>query len=363
MNAIFHLIRKEFLQVLRDRPMLGIIFVMPMIQLFVLGYAINTDIKNIRMTICDWDKSPSSRGLIDRFSHSPRFIILENPKSASEMQVAFDRGETTLTLVIQKGFEENIRKGVASELQIMIDGVDSNSALIAAGYTRTIIMNHFRFELQLPFSDPVRVRAMYNPSLESRLTIIPGIVAFLITLVTVLLTALGLVREREIGTLEQLNVTPIRPLQLILGKVLPFAILGGVAFTIAMTFASLWFKIPMQGSYGILALFTGIYLLTTLGLGMFVSTVTSTQQQAVFFAWFILVTSILMSGFMYPISNMPDIMQKFTLLIPLRYYITVLRDIMLKGSGIADLKFELEMLLIFGVGIFTSSVLNFRKRL
>ncbi len=361
MRVILHLIRKEFLQVMGDRAILGIIFIMPIVQLFVLGYAINTDVKNIALGICDADHTAESRAILDRFTHSARFRIVANTDRIRDMNDLIDRGEVSIILNIKKGFGELIQMGQRPEIQIIVDGVDSNSALIAAGYARNIIIGHFQSQYHLPVADIIRLRALYNPELESRFTIVPGIIAVLLTIVTMLLTALGLVREREIGTLEQLMVTPIRPIQLVIGKVMPFAFLGGAAFAVAVTTAMFHFKIPLNGSIWNLILFTGIYLLTTLGLGMFISTVTSTQQQAVFLAWFLLVASILMSGFMFPISNMPLFLQRATYLIPLRYYISAIREILLKGSSLSELQFQLTALTLFGVSIFSFSVLKFKK--
>jgi ABC-2 type transport system permease protein len=363
MRAILHLMRKEFLQVMKDRAMLGIIFFIPIVQLFILGYAITTDITNIALIIEDRDNTSESRALLDRFAHSPLFHLVDRRIRNEDKSDEFDRGSAVLTIVIDSDFESALRRQTVPAIQLLVDGVDSNSALVAAGYARSIIISHLRQKLQLPFTSAMQPRALYNPTLESKFTVVPGIVALLLTIVTMLLTALGLVREREIGTLEQLNVTPIRKIELIIGKVLPFAILGSIAFTIAMTVAVLQFHIPVSGSYGTLALFTGVYFMTSLGLGILVSTVTSTQQQAVFFAWFILVASILMSGFMFPISNMPVFLQKITYAIPLRYYIAALRDILLKGSGIGDLSTQLISLVAFGIGILGFSIIKFRKRI
>jgi len=342
MGVIWHLIRKEFLQVLRDRAMLGVIFVMPIVQLFVLGYAVTTDVRNIPVGIVDADHSQESRAVIERLCNFPRFKIHSISDTSERIQTLIDNGEISLGIIFPREFSRRINRGQSPQIQMIMDSVDSNTSLIASGYSRGILTKYFR-EMDRSNSqmdiELVRIQAFYNPELESRFTIVPGIVALLLTVITMLLTALSLVKERELGTLEQLSVTPINPIQLIIGKILPFAVLGGVALTVALTVAFLHFKIPLEGNLGTLILFTALYLLTTLGLGMFISTVTSTQQQALFMAWFILVMSVLMSGFMFPISNMPVILQKVTYLIPLRYYITVLREILLKGTSILDLGF------------------------
>ncbi len=362
MRVILHIIRKEFLQVLHDKPMLGIIFVIPIIQLFVLGYAITTDIKNVPLTVLDLDQTTQSRAVIQSVVQTKRFILLPPAKRIQEVRRKLGSGETTLALIIPRGFSADLASGSGADLQLIVDGVDSNTALVGSGYARRAMYAYFsKLSGNTSFGE-VRVRAVYNPELESKFGIIPGIVAILLTIITTMLTALGLVREREIGTLEQLNVTPIRPIQLIIGKTLPFAFLGSIMVFMAILVSMIWFKIPLRGSIDALAVVTVLYLLTTLGLGLFVSTTTSTQQQSVFLAWFILVTSILMSGFMFPISNMPVFLQKLTYLIPLRYYVTALRAIMLKGAGLTDLAFQCKALLISGSAIFLFSILKFKKR-
>lgn len=361
-NVILHLIRKEFLQILKDRPMLAVIFVMPIIQLFVLGYAITTDVRNIPLAVFDYDRTTFSRTITREIFTTDYFIRVELEKRPEAMHRAFNRGDISVAVVIPEGFSDDVQQSMPGELQIVVDGVDSNTALIAAGYIRSILAQFFQELSGIDFTDNVRVRSFYNPQLESKFTIVPGIIGILITVITMLLTALGLVREKEIGTLEQLNVTPIRPFQLILGKILPFIILGGIDFALGMLIAQTWFHIPMAGNYGTLFIVTATFLLTTLGLGMFISTISSTQQQAVFVAWFILVMSILMSGFMFPISNMPPLLQKITYAIPLRYFVSALREILLKGASLAELTFQMKALGILGLVIFISSILTFKKR-
>jgi drug efflux transport system permease protein len=362
MRVILHIVRKEFLQILKDRPMMAVIFVVPIVQLLILAYAITTDVTNISMAVLDHDRSVESRDLITKFAVSGRFNVAKNLSTMDAIQDAFDRGDISIAVIVGPDFERHLFRREPASIQIIADGVDSNTALIAAGYARRIISGHFSAKYSWLSPGEVRIRAFYNPELISRFTIIPGIMALLLMIVTTLLTAMGLVREREIGTLEQLNVTPIRPVQLIAGKIIPFVILGSVVFSLAMAVAVMWFHVPMTGSYGTLAVSLGMYLLATLGLGMFISTVTATQQQAVFLSWFILVVSVLMSGFMFPISNMPEMLQKVTYLIPLRYFITILREILLKGATLADLGFQWQMLTMLGSIIFLLAVAKFRKR-
>ena len=362
MGVIIHLMRKEFLQLFKDKPMLGVIFIMPVIQLFILGFAITTDIKNVALEIQDQDRSETSRELIRSILESGRFILVPDPGRIQDIRNDLFRSKASIAVIIPNGFQKSLSTPDPSRLQLLVDGVDSNTALVAAGYTRRIVTQFFLNVLHQPIPVNVKILSFYNPSLESKFNIIPGIIAFLLTIVTMLLTALGLVREKEIGTLEQLNVTPIKPWQLIAGKLFPFVIVGTVEFFFSLMVAMLIFRIPMVGSIIPLAVMMLVYLLTTLGLGLFVSTITSTQQQAVFVAWYILVMSILMSGFMFPISNMPELLQKITYLIPLRYFITAIRNILLKGAELSDLMFELKILGMMGTFILGAAVLNFRKR-
>ncbi len=364
MGAVLHIIRKEFIQVLKDRPMMGVIFVMPIIQLFILGNAITTDIENIHLAVVDYDRSDASRFLISRFEQSGRFILTPVRDRPGIVQETMDESVAMILIRIPRGFGAELLSGGSPAIQIVVDGVDSNSALIAGGYARSIISDHFAGSRHTGQTyETVRPIAFYNPTMESKFTIVPGVTAALLTVITMLLTALGLVREKEKGTLEQLNVTPVRPIQLMIGKSVPFVILGGLTFVAAMAVTVHEFRIPMRGNYLTLALFTGIYLLTMLGFGLLVSTISSTQQQALFVSWFVLVVSFLMSGFMFPISNMPAIMQKFTYAIPMRYYITVMREVLLKGAGIARLAFQLKVLSGMMLGVFLLSVLKFRKRI
>ncbi len=361
MRTILYIMQKEFRQVLRDRAMLSVIFIMPMIQLFVLGFAINNDVLNLGVAVVDYARTPESRHLTERFRSSGRFSPVFHVERPDMARAMMDRQQVNLILVIPRDFSVELESGRIPAVQVIVDGVESNTALVASGYAQGIINRHIRdfYDRDRPLV--MESTALYNPELESSYGYVPGILAVLLTIITTLLTALGLVKEKEIGTLEQLNVTPITSLQLLLGKVLPFAVLGGLSFSASAVVAFFVYGLIMNGSVWTLGVLTLLYMLVTLSMGVLASTLAGTQQQAVFAAWFMLVANILMSGFMFPIDNMPLALQKATLIIPLRHYVTGIRAIMLKGAGLNDLRFELIVLGAIGLSLFTGSVLAFRK--
>jgi len=373
MQQILFLIRKEFIQVFRDRAMIFIIFVMPLVQVLLLGSAVSTDIKHIKTIICDLDRTPSSRELVRRFQHTRYFDIQFIETNQKNITTYIDQGKATIAIVIPTRFEKDLTRNQSPTVQILVDGQDSNSSLIAMGYANRIVQ---AFSLEKLQHDLVRnpktarqihlvepeTRIWYNPNLEAKNYMIPGIVVILLTAVTTLLTALGLVREKEIGTLEQLMVTPIKSYQLMIGKTVPFAILGLIEITFAIAVAKLWYQIPIQGNLLLFFSFALIFMFTTLGVGMFVSTISKTQQQALFLAWFFMVFAVLMSGFMFPIENMPQVMQYLTYINPVRYFITIVRELFLKGSGLSYLWLQGLIMTIFSIMIITFSAIRFQKR-
>lgn len=374
MRRILFLIKKEFKQVFRQKPMILLIFAMPIVQLFLLGYAVSTDIRHLSTVVCDLDISSTSRRLIEKINFTEYFDVKYHTFDSKKIRYYIDSGKAMIGVIIPPGFSRMIQRGESPAIQILLDGQDSNSSAIASGYIAGILQYNLRemsegLILTKPYLagftkviEP-EVRVWYNPNLKSTYFMIPGIVAVLLTMITSLITSMGIVREREIGTLEQLMVTPIRSYQLIAGKTIPFAILGLVEITFALAVGTLWFQIPLLGNIGILFLFCFVFLLTTLGLGLFVSTAATTQQQAMFIAWFINVFALIMSGFLFPLENMPKMLQYISYLNPLRYFITVLRELFLKGSGINYLYKEGIIMLLFGLVIFTLSALRFRKRI
>ncbi len=377
MKSVYYLIRKEMRQIFRDPNMLRIIFVMPIVQLFVLGYAITFDVKNLETVVVDRDGTFESRSLIDRFAHSEHFIVRRIGDPGAGIEEYLRRGDAVLAIVIPERFGRDLRAGGA-QLQILLDGQNSNTAGVALGYCSRIVYRFAqdasrerlsragtaaaaRVARDVRIVEP-RTRIWYNPELRSVFFMIPGIISILLLNITMLLTGLAIVKEREAGTLEQLFVTPLRPWQVIAGKTIPFAMLGIAEMAIATTIGMLWFRIPLLGSVATLALLAFCFILTTLGLGIFVSTIASTQQQALFISWFFLQMFVLLSGIFYPIENMPRWIQWITLINPLRYFVAVNRELLLKGAGLGALWPELRSLLAIGVVVFPFATLRFHKR-
>jgi ABC-2 type transport system permease protein len=374
MKTIIHIIRKEFLQIRRDKRMLALSILAPVIQLVLLGYAATTDIRDIPMLLVNQDKSSVSREFVNQFVNSGYFVIKETVDSPNEVDEFIDNGHVWLALIIPPDFSKNIESGKGTSVQLIADGSDANSANISIGYASQIIGRYsqavilsssMRMQMQ---TKPGRVipeaRVWFNPELKSRNFMIPGVLAMVLLIITMTLTSLAIVKERENGTFEQLIVTPIKPYQLILGKLLPFVIIGAIDVALVLIVARFWFVVPFRGSVLLIFGLSGLFVLTTLGLGLFVSTISKTQQQAMMTAqFFFFMPFIFFSGFTFPIENMPQIIQYLTYVIPLRYYIVIVRGIFLKGVGVAELWTQALALLIFGVAILTLSVMRFRKRL
>jgi ABC-2 type transport system permease protein len=361
-RTILALIKKEFYQVRRDKNMLRMIFLMPLVQLFLLGYVAGTDVKLIYTAIYDYDRSDLSREYIRSFSPGDYFIINATNIPLLEADKGFRENRYNAVMVIPKDFSESLQKGKTAQIGFIADGTNAYSASIAIGYANLITeqFNQKVTGLSLPIF--LVEKRLYNPEGESVYFMVPGIIALLLTMITVVLTAMAIVREREIGTLEQLMVTPLTTPALILGKIIPFAIIGFVEFSLALFVGIIWFKIPFVGSWVLLYALAFIYLFTTLGIGMFISTITHTQQQAMFFTWFFTIFAILTSGFFTPIANMPQSVQYLTYLNPLRYFIEIVRGIIMKGASFDVLYPEAIAMVIFGVVIFSLSWMRFSKR-
>ncbi len=373
MKSVLHLIRKEMRQVFRDPSMLRVIFIVPLFQLFILGYAITFDVKNLDMIVIDRDGSSASRSLVDRLSHNEHFIVKRIADPPRGIEPYLRRGEAVVALVIPRHFGRDLDSENRPELQILLDGQNSNTSGIALGYCNRIVLRFMSDRIEeglarVPaLARNVRLiepetRVWYNPELKSVYFMIPGIVSILLTIITMLLTGLSIVKEREAGTLEQLLVTPLKPWQIIAGKTIPFAIIGIVDMAFATTVGVLWFKVPVVGNIAVLALLAFAFIITTLGLGVLISTIAGTQQQALFITWFFLQMFILMSGIFYPIENMPRWAQAITLIDPVRYFVTIVRELFLKGAGLGALWPELRALLVIGLCVFTFATLRFHKR-
>ncbi|MBT1074021.1 ABC transporter permease [Geobacter grbiciae] len=370
-ERIREMVIKEFSQVFRDRRMKAIIFVTPILQLLMFGYAVTTDVKNITTAVYDLDRSYESRELARRLESSGYFTITSTPASPEELGELIDRGKVLAAVQVNRGFGRDLARGIPTEVQVIVDGTDSNTASVAMDYATRVIARFGKDMGSRAMTRPLaktgrvdlRPRAWYNPDLRSRNYNVPGVIAIIIMLTSLLLTAMAVVREREIGTMEQLMVTPLKPVELILGKTIPFAVISFFDMALVTTVGVFWFGIPIKGSLPLLTLATGIYLLSVLGVGLFISTISRTQQQALMATFLFYIPAVLLSGFMFPIENMPEAIQYGTFLNPLRYFLVIIRGIFLKGNGIGVLWPQMAALLALGVAVMSLSALRFRKRL
>lgn len=364
---------KEFIQVFRDKRTRFVLFGPPIIQMVIFGYAATFEINHVATVVLDLDHSQESRELVSHFTSSPYFDVQHQLTDAREVEDVIDRGQATVALQINPGFAENLRKGQTAPLQVIVDATNSNTALIASGYINQIALGFAkdyqqdrinRISPQLIERIPsveLQQRPWYNPDLRSRWFFVPGIVGSLTLVLVVNLTAFAVVREREIGTLEQIMVTPIRPAEFILGKTLPFFLIGLFDVSLIAVVGTLWFQVPFRGQLSVL--FTGaiLFLLCMLGVGLLISTVSATQQQALVTSFFFIMPAVTFSGFGFPISTMPQWLQYLTYASPLRYFLTVLRGTYLKGVGMDILWPQMLAMAGLGVGLLGAAVLRFRK--
>jgi len=364
---------KEFIQVFRDKRTRFLLFGPPIIQMVVFGYAATFEISHVATVVLDLDHSQESRELVSRFTSSPYFDVQHQLTHSQQVEDVIDRGKATVALQINPGFAENLRKGQTAPLQVIVDATNSNTALIAAGYINQIALGFAkdyqqdqinRISPQLSERIPsveLQQRPWYNPDLRSRWFFVPGIVGSLTLVLVVNLTAFAVVREREIGTLEQIMVTPIRPAEFILGKTLPFFLIGLFDVSLIAIVGTLWFQVPFRGQ--VVVLFTGaiLFLLCMLGVGLLISTVSATQQQALVTSFFFIMPAVTFSGFGFPISTMPQWLQYLTYASPLRYFLIVLRGTYLKGVGMDILWPQMLAMTGLGVGLLAAAVLRFRK--
>ncbi|MEO8257606.1 MAG: ABC transporter permease [Acidobacteriota bacterium] len=369
MRRIRVLVWKELLELKSDPRLLGIVVVAPLLQLFMLGYAATTDVRDVPVVIADADRSVMSRELVARFDASSNFTVVAVVAGLNQVDRYLDSGRAGMALSIPAGYAREIGAGRPQAVQVIADGSDANSATVALGYATSLIAAYAqeRARDRSPGASGAgiepRLRVWFNPSLESRDFMIPGVVALLLLVVTTNLSSMGIVREKELGTLEQLNVTPLRRSELIVGKLLPYALIGLIDVLLVVGVALYWFQIPLRGSLPLLLALTLVYLLTTLGLGLFVSTISSTQQQAMMTTtFFFLMPMVYLSGFIFPIENMPVVIQWITYLIPLRYFLVIVRAIFLKGVGLETLWPEVLALAAWGVAILTLAIVRSSKR-
>lgn len=373
LSRLKQMLIKEFIQVFRDKRTRFVLFGPPIIQMLIFGYAATFEIYHVPTVVLDLDHSQESRDLVSRFSSSPYFDVQRQLTDYRQIGDLIDRGDTTIGLQINPGFAQNLRKGETAPLQVIVDATNSNTALIASGYVNQIALGFARDYQQdrisrvspqliekLP-SVQLEQRPWYNPELRSRWFFVPGIVGSLTLVLVVSLTAFAVVREREIGTLEQIMVTPIRPSEFILGKTLPFFLIGLFDVSLIAAVGTLWFQVPFRGHLLVLFLGAVLFLISMLGVGLLISTISSTQQQAMVTSFFFIMPSIAFSGFGFPISTMPQWLQNLTYLIPLRYFLIVLRGTYLKGVGLDILWPQMAAMGILGTALLTIAILRFHK--
>jgi ABC-2 type transport system permease protein len=363
---------KEFRQVLRDPRMKITIFVAPVIQILIFGYAATTDVKNVPIAVYDLDNTPQSRDITRALINSGYFNASHYINTDEQLRTLIDKSAVNAAICFNHGFARKLTGNGSAEIQLILDGTDSTTASVVLGYANSIIERYSQKKLDqririllekadsLPSVD-LRARIWFNENLESRNFYLPGVIAMLVTVMTLLLTSMAVVREKEIGTIEQLIVSPLRSTELILGKLIPFAIIAFIDVAFITLVGVLWFKLPMRGSIALLFGATFVYLFTSLGIGLFISTISSTQQEAMMSTFLFIFPANLLSGLIFPIANMPKLVQWITLLNPLKYYMVILRGIFLKGTGVAVLWPQILALLLIGLIILTTSILRFKK--
>ncbi len=372
------LIKKEFKQLLRDKRMKMMIFGAPVLMLIMFGYAVNTDISEIKMVILDNDKSGVSRELVRKFTSSGYFIHCASVESSKAAVQFLDKGEADLFMHIPPDFKEKILSGKKTEMQIILDGTDSSRASIIMAYINQIssdfsdeylsrkirmmllVRNNAGVRLMKPVF--LRERVLFNPDLTSRNFYLPGVLGLLVALITIMLTSMSVVKERESGTMEQIIVSPLRPAEFVAGKTLPFAIIGLVEICIITLITITWFKVPFNGNFIFLIISSLFYIMCTLSVGLFISTISQTQQQAMLSTFLFFIPAILLSGFVFPVYAMPEIFQYITILNPMRYFMTIIRGIFLKGVGLSVLWTELAALTALGSILIYLSIRRFNRR-
>lgn len=365
-----YLIRKEFIQLRRDKRLMFLLFFFPLLQLIIFGYIFSTDVKHISMGVYDQAKTSESRAIVSSFKSAGYFTIVAYPESRAVLNDQMLHGNVQCGIVILRDFSDISRRGGTPSLQVLVDGSDPNTGGTALQYATAIIQTKAASNIKV---NPVFIKnalpldysaeMLYNPELKSSNYMVPGLIGTLIMMVMLLIASASLVKEREHGTMEQLIVMPFKKWEIILGKLLPFVIVGLLDATFIAVAGTLWFGVPFRGSPLLLLLFAGIFVFANLGLGLFVSTVSRTQQQAMMTAYFIVLPSMILSGLIFPIESMPTVVQWMTYLLPIRYFLIIVRGIFLKGAGLAELWQQGLILTIYCFVLFGLSVARFQKRL
>jgi len=374
LGRVRYLLVKELIQVLREKRLRMALIIPPLFQLIIFGYAANLDVKDIRTGVRDLDQSVESRDIISRFTSSKYFDIVYFPQTPEEIEQLIRKGDIALNIEIPSGFSRKLKKGDTATVQILVDGTESNTAMIALGYVNRILSDYSTMVLvkrlnragMIGFEEAgveVEDRTWFNPNFESRLFFIPGVIASMAFLLPIILTAMAIVREREIGTLEQIMVTPLRPWELMVGKTLPFASLGLLDAIMIALIGVFWFEIPFRGNPFILLLGSILFLMSSVGIGLFISTISSTQQQAQISIFFFAMPSFILSGFVFPLENLPTWIRYLTYVNPLRYFLVIIRGVFLKGNGLDILWPQMLALAVLGGLMILLSSLRFQKRL
>jgi ABC-2 type transport system permease protein len=363
--------RKEFLHIVRDKRTLGVMLIMPIIQLLLMGYAATTDVDQLRTAVLDQDKTAASRDLIAAYQASKYFDVVAYADSQSHLAYLVDTGDVRAGVIIPTGYGRTVAAAGQSQIAFVIDGSDPSVASTVFSASQAVGQAYSMEALEEstgidPDSMPgvqVRPRVWYNPDMKSANFMIPGIIGMILYFLTALFTAQAIVREREQGTIEQLIVTPIRSLELIIGKVLPYAVVSFIGVLEVLALGVFWFGVPIRGSLGLLLGLSALFLLTSLGIGIFISTVASTQQEAMLLTWLTMLPAIFLAGFFFPIEAMPAWLQAISYVVPLRYMLVVIRGIFLKGVGLDILYPQVVAMILFGAAIMLLSAARFRKRL
>jgi len=372
-SRLLSIIRKEFIQIFRDPRTLVLVIVMPMMQLFLLGYAATSDVRNISLAVWDQSQSPQARALLDAFRAANYFGIDYVVGSAEEYTSLIESGRIRAALIIPPDYETRLLEGKA-QVSLVLDGSDatvggtalSTAKLIGQSFATKVMAEQASLTGRpSSFTPPLEVRTQvwYNPDLIAAYFNVPGVIGMILYFITALLTASSIVRERERGTIEQLIVTPIRSWELVLGKILPYTILAFIDMVEVLVIGHLWFKVPIRGDLGLIFVLSGLFLLSSLGIGLFASTIANTQQEAFITVMVTMLPSLFLSGFFFPIEAMPKFLQYVSAIIPLRYYLVIIRALLLKGVGAASLQSEIFALIVFAVAIMGAASARFRKRL
>jgi ABC-2 type transport system permease protein len=368
------LIRKEFIQIARDPRTLYIILAIPVIQIFLLGYTATTDVRNVPLAVFDQSRGPAARRLLDAYRAADYFRVAYDVDSVDELRTLIDNGKARAGIIIPPDFEARTLAGETTEVAFVLDGSDPNVAstslaaatLIGQAHSARLSVERLVHQGMAVATQPaieVRARVWYNPDMASAFFMVPALIGMILQLLTSMLTATAIVRERERGTIEQLIVTPIRSWELILAKIIPYTLIAFLDTLEILVIGTLWFDVPIRGSLGLLLLLSGLFLAGSLGVGLFVSTVAKTQQEAIMLVYFTMLPTVFLSGFFFPLAAMPPLLRAVSYVIPLRHYLIIIRSVLLKGVGASALTGEIVALAIFAAVMLTAAALRFRKRL